>query len=364
MFPSAPQSTTEWDDFKHLGDLHDLSARILKGAVRGGHHGINFLFYGPPGTGKTEFCKVLARQIGQTLNAVGETEEEGEAPTARERSSTLRLAQRVLSGTQGVVLLFDEMEDILGRDFFPALLGRRTGSSTIHLHWLLETNPVPVLWSMNDIESCDPALLRRMTLTVEMRTPGPRVREQVWKRLATRKNLPLGDAKIRDLARDIEVPPALVAGALKVARLTEGGERDLDLAAGAADKALRGGHSKPPSVGNVQAFDPALVVTDLDIARLIERLGRPDAARNVSFCFSGPPGTGKSALARHLPEVMGLPVKQKRASDLLSMFVGGTEKAIASAFSQAREEGAFLIFDEADSLLGNRAFAARSWEIS
>lgn len=39
-------------------------------------------------------------------------------------------------------------------------------------------------------------------------------------------------------------------------------------------------------------------------------------------------------------------------------------KAIAPAFSQAREEGAFLIFDEADSLLSNRAFAARIWEVS
>lgn len=105
-------------------------------------------------------------------------------------------------------------------------------------------------------------------------------------------------------------------------------------------------------------------MTDLDIDHLVGQLTRDDAPRNASFCFSGPSGTGKSALARHLAEVMGLPVIQKRASDLLSMFVGGSEKAIASAFSQAREEGAFLIFDEADSLLGNRTFAARSWEVS
>ena len=114
----------------------------------------------------------------------------------------------------------------------------------------------------------------------------------------------------------------------------------------------------------MQAFDPTLVVTDLDIDHLLGQLARADAPRNVSFCISGLPGTGKSALARHLAEVMGLPVIQKRASDLLSMFVSGSEKAIASAFSQAREEGAFLIFDEADSLLGNRAFATRTWEVS
>lgn len=364
LFPAAPQPTTEWDDFKHLRDLHDLSVRILKGAACGRHHGVNLLFYGPPGTGKTEFCKVLTRQIGKTLHAVGETDGEGEAPTGRERSSALQLAQRLLSDGQEGILLFDEMEDILDRDFFSAISGRRTGSSKIHLHRVLETNPVPVLWTTNDIESCDPALLRRMTLTVEMRTPGPRVREQVWKRLAERKNLPLDNDKIRELAWEIEVPPALVTGALGVAQLTGGGERDLDLALGAADKALRGGHLKPPSSGNIETFDPSLVVTDLDITRLIERLRRPDAARNVSFCFSGQPGTGKSALARYLAKVMGLPVIQKRASDLLSMFVGGSEKAIASAFSRAREEGAFLIFDEADSLLGNRASATRSWEVS
>ncbi len=364
LFPAARQPATEWEDFTHLGELRDLSARILEGATRGGNPGINLLFYGPPGTGKTEFCKVLAQQVGLPLRAVGETDDEGEAPTSKERSSALRLAQRLLPGEQQGVLLFDELEDILERDFFSAFFGRRTGSSRIHLHRMLETNPIPVLWTTNDIENCDPALLRRMTLTVEIRTPGAPVREQVWKRLAEHNNLPLSDDKIRQLARNVEVPPALVAGALEVAQLTSGGESDLDVAIGAADKALRGGHSKPPGSEPVHAFDQALIETNLDVNRLIAQVRRTDAARNISFCFSGPSGTGKSALARHLAEVMGLPVIQKRASDLLSMFVGGSEKAIASAFSQARDEGAFLIFDEADSLLSNRAFAARSWEVS
>ncbi|MDO5643376.1 MAG: ATP-binding protein, partial [Paracoccus sp. (in: a-proteobacteria)] len=59
-----------------------------------------------------------------------------------------------------------------------------------------------------------------------------------------------------------------------------------------------------------------------------------------------------------------LPVIEKRASDLLSMWVGGTEKAIAHAFADARSEGALLIFDEADSLLADRRNASRPWEVS
>jgi SpoVK/Ycf46/Vps4 family AAA+-type ATPase len=84
----------------------------------------------------------------------------------------------------------------------------------------------------------------------------------------------------------------------------------------------------------------------------------------VSLCLSGPPGTGKSAFARHLAEAMGLPVVQERASDLMGMYVGQTEARIARAFAQARQEGAFLIFDEADSLLSTREGAQRSWEVS
>ena len=82
------------------------------------------------------------------------------------------------------------------------------------------------------------------------------------------------------------------------------------------------------------------------------------------FLLSGPPGSGKSAWVRHLAERMGLQVLQKRASDLLDAFVGGTERNIADAFAEARDANAFLVFDEADSLLLDRADAMRSWEIS
>ena len=67
---------------------------------------------------------------------------------------------------------------------------------------------------------------------------------------------------------------------------------------------------------------------------------------------------------RYLAEGVGLEVVQKRASDLMSMWVGQTEKQIAEAFADARDNEHFLVFDEADSLLSDRRFAQRSWEIS
>ena len=70
-----------------------------------------------------------------------------------------------------------------------------------------------------------------------------------------------------------------------------------------------------------------------------------------SIVTQGPSGTGKSAFVRHLADRLGLKVIRKRASDLMSMWVGGTEKAIAAAFTAARDTEVFLVFDEADSML-------------
>ena len=61
---------------------------------------------------------------------------------------------------------------------------------------------------------------------------------------------------------------------------------------------------------------------------------------------------------------MGLDVLLKRGSDLLSKWVGGTERLIAAAFEEAVIEGRFLIIDEAEGFLWSRAGAGQSWEVS
>ena len=69
-------------------------------------------------------------------------------------------------------------------------------------------------------------------------------------------------------------------------------------------------------------------------------------------------------MARHIAHVLDRPGLVKRASDLLDMYVGGTEARIAAAFREARDEGAVLIMDEVDSFLQGREGAQRSWEIT
>ena len=85
---------------------------------------------------------------------------------------------------------------------------------------------------------------------------------------------------------------------------------------------------------------------------------------NFSLCLYGEPGTGKSLYARYLAKEIGCEVILKRASDLMSKWVGETEQNIADAFAEAKAKKAMLIFDEADSFLQNRQNSNASWEVT
>lgn len=92
---------------------------------------------------------------------------------------------------------------------------------------------------------------------------------------------------------------------------------------------------------------------------------RPDVDRpRMSILLNGVPGGGKTAFARHLASKVGAQLKCYRASDLLSSWVGESEKNLATAFRTAAEENAILMIDEVDSFLMSREAATHQWESS
>ncbi|WP_051521166.1 AAA family ATPase [Rubellimicrobium mesophilum] len=363
LFDTPPAPETLWSDFDHVAETRDQIARLLRGAVAERAQGVNILLYGEPGTGKTELCKALSAELGLRLLAVGEADDDGDSPSASERLSSLRLGQRFVGGAKDALILFDEMDDLLPHAL-AGLWGQRSATSRVYLHRILETTPVPTLWTANDVERVDPAVMRRMTLAAEIRRPSPAVRAAVWSRLALREGVALTPEEARRLAQRHETPPAIIASALRGARLSGGSLQDLDRIAAAGARAMNGGRTLPPIAVAPAALRDDLVSADVDVAELVRRLSEPGAARRVSFLFTGAPGTGKSAFARRLADAMGLEVIQRRASDLISPYVGMTERLIARAFAAARESQAFLVFDEADSFLASREGARHTWEVS
>ena len=367
LLGAASPSELDWPDFDHVARDRDHIERVLKGALDTGASGVNILLYGPPGTGKTQFCKVLAERLGVALYSVGESDDEGDEPLRGERLQELRLAQRLLARNRHSLLLFDEMEDLLsdsipdlgffGRSFSSRL---RNGGSKVFMHRLLEEAPTPTLWTMNDTRQVSPAILRRMMFTLELRPPTSGVRARIWARQLERHGIAAGPDEAMSLAREFEATPGVAAGATAAARMGGGGIASVRHGVRSLSRVL--GCETPPQ-GTPARFDLALIRADTDPTVLADRLAS-SGERRFSLCLQGPSGTGKSAFVRYLAERLGLEVMQKRASDLLSMWVGGTERQIADAFAEARDTDSFLVFDEADSLLADRRFAERTWEVS
>lgn len=70
--------------------------------------------------------------------------------------------------------------------------------------------------------------------------------------------------------------------------------------------------------------------------------------------FYGPPGTGKTMCADALASCLGKMVLEVNYAEIESKYVGETPKNVVMAFNDAKEKGALLFFDEADSILGRR----------
>ena len=369
LFDEAPAAELEWQDFDHVAAGRDHVERLISGALETGERGVNVLLYGPPGTGKTQFCRTLAQRLGVTMYSVGEADERGREPRRSERLQELRLTQRVLGGCRDAVLLFDEMEDLLSAPgsmfpWFPGATGQsrgRSDGSKVFMNRLLENTRVPILWTTNAARQTCPTVLRRMMYALELRQPSPRVRARIWTRQLGRQGIPTAESDAQALARDFNVTPGVAAGATAAARIIDGG--DIATVRQGVRSLSRLLHGEKPPQRTPRDFDPRLVRADTDPVELADRLAERGAQR-FSLCLQGAPGTGKSAFVRHLAERTGLEIVQKRASDLMSMWVGQTEQQIAEAFAEARDQKHFLVFDEADSLLSDRRFAHRSWEIS
>lgn len=78
----------------------------------------------------------------------------------------------------------------------------------------------------------------------------------------------------------------------------------------------------------------------------------------------GLPGTGKTQFAEHLAASLGRPLHAMTASEILSKWLGESEKHISAAFENAQAEDAVLFFDEGDSFLRSRDLAEHSWEVT
>lgn len=360
-FRLSAAGTLEEDDYAHLKQPMKIAKAHLAKVLAEGRSGVNILLYGPPGTGKTQLSRLLAAALDTPLYEIACSDSDGDPVSTNQRLCSLRSAMSVLH-SQKALLLLDEIEDVFGS---PALsLDRKAGAQKGWVNRMLEENTLPCFWLSNSIESLDNAHIRRYDLVIELPNPPKTQRERIIRGCGGDK---LGDELVRKMIEHEHMTPAVITRAVSIARtLHPRSGKALDatveclldstLKAQGFEKLERNqGHSLPAF------YSPELINTDVAIAGLLDGLREHPEAR---LCFYGPPGTGKTAFGCWIAQELGKPLMVQRVSNLVSPYVGMTEKNLAAAFEKAGQDNAVLLLDEVDSFLQDRRKATQSWEIT
>jgi transitional endoplasmic reticulum ATPase len=364
FFSAARPALLSLSDFPHVARDVDLMVRYLGNAVERRSAGVNVLVYGPPGTGKTELARAIASALGVRTYEVGADDDDGDAVQDEARLDRFRLCQRLLRNAERAIVLFDEVEDVFLQKGLGVLAKLHdTSENKAHRISVLETNPVPAIWIANSVGLVDNAILRRFDYVLELRTPPPSVRSGIIERYTA--GLPVTREFIATAAHDERLTPGHIERATKVARAI--GDTTPEKVQAAIMRVLDNtlaaqGASPRRSIPSTPcAYDPTYVNASTDLTKVIAGL---QARRSGNLCLYGPSGTGKTAFVDHMGAALDLPVMKRRASDMLSMWVGGTEQNISRMFRDAQAAGAILLLDEADSFLQERGRAQQTFEIT
>ena len=98
------------------------------------------------------------------------------------------------------------------------------------------------------------------------------------------------------------------------------------------------------------------VVEAVGLAGVTRHHGRDqERPRGPVVVFHGDRHTGKTLAAYQLAHALGMAISRVDLAQVVSKYIGETEKNLDAAFQHAEETGAVLLLDEADALLGMRS---------
>jgi hypothetical protein len=92
--------------------------------------------------------------------------------------------------------------------------------------------------------------------------------------------------------------------------------------------------------------------------KVLERWGfaaQTSRGLGITALFTGQSGTGKTLAAEVLANELHLDLYRIDLSQVVSKYIGETEKNLCAVFDVAENSGAILLFDEADALFGKRS---------
>jgi len=360
--PGLRAQAKELEELLDLGFHHDeVLARL------GTKVSLGVLISGPSGSGKSALVHAVAAQVGARVLPVWAPELA--ALTNDAAATRLRALAREARGGGPAVLLVSDVEALAPRDE-PGPL------STVFHQVLKETvrAGVAVVCTTSRPETVDPSLRAPDLLAVQFAVPLPDAamrREQLG---VLTRGMPLAeDVRLDDVAgrtpgfvaadlgglareagvraalrqKDAESPTVTMAdfeAALDVVRPTSMADSTLEVAAVTLD-----------DVGDMVEVKQMLTESVLWPLTYPDTFARLGVSPPRGVLLYGPPGCGKTYLVKAIAGTGRANVLSVKGAELLSKWVGDSERAVRELFRRAREAAPTLVFlDEVDALAPTR----------
>jgi len=341
------------------------------------------LLHGPPGTGKTLLAKAVANETSASFFSIAGPEIISKYYGESEQQ--LREIFEDATEESPSIIFIDELDSIAPkREDVTGEVERRVVAQLLTMMDGLESRgQVIVIAATNRVDSVDPALRRpgRFDREIEIGVPDETGREEILQ-IHTR-GMPLSDdVNLQHLASEThgfvgaDIESLTKEAAMKALRryLPEIDLDEEDIPPSLIDRMIvkrddfRGALNEvePSAMREVLVELPKITWDDvggLDEAKQnIEEsiqwpLNNPEKFQRMGIdppkgvLLYGPPGTGKTLMAKAVANETNANFISVRGPQLLSKWVGESEKAIRQTFRKARQVSPTVIFfDELDSL--------------
>lgn len=384
FFERNTEKSLPWDFYGAVVEKHgELLERII--TSRSGTKAANILLYGAPGTGKTSFAKTLAERLCRSCYLIKQKpginrDAEGKPEF---RFGALGVCADMVDPTQSLIIV-DEADEMLrgggGGNFLASIFGGNVSvGDKGRLNMVLDSSKVPTIWITNTpAEALDESSRRRFDYAIRFEPLTDAQRKMIWRNNICKMNLePLIPDELQTKLASLY--PVSAGGITLVLQNLSKMTPEPEEVEGLIEKLMRP-HCELLGISTqknkmLPAKDYSL--SGLNIKGKIPLENIVGAVRNylngkrneidrprMNLLLSGAPGTGKTEFVKYLGAVLNTKVIVKMGSDLLDMYVGGTEQAIKQAFAEAEKEHAILFLDEIDGMLQSRERAARNWEVT
>ncbi|MCC6029042.1 MAG: CDC48 family AAA ATPase [Candidatus Korarchaeum sp.] len=390
--------------YEDIGGLKDAIQRIremvelpLRHPELFRHLGIDppkgVLLYGPPGTGKTLLAKAVANESNAHFISISGPEIMSKYYGESEKR--LREIFEEAEKNAPSIIFIDELDSIApNRNEVTGEVERRVVAQLLALmDGLKGRGEVIVIGATNRPEAIDPALRRpgRFDREIEIGVPDREGRKEIL--LIHTRNMPLADDVDLDRLADITHGfvgadlAALVREAAMAALRRVLPKIDLDAESVPLEvleelkvtmndfmEALK--IVQPSALREISIEIPNVTWEDVggleDVKRELREvvelpLKNPDAFKRMGIepprgvLLYGPPGCGKTLIAKAVANESEANFISVKGPELLSKWVGESEKAVRMIFRKARQVTPAIVFiDEIDSLFPRRGIHADS----